>query len=596
MNEIVSPPPDDVTRRAALAASVTSKLGARSLVLVGMMGAGKTSIGRRLAATLNLGFIDADVEIESAAGMTISEIFANHGEPYFRDGERRVIARILSEGPAVVATGGGAFMNVATRQRIAEKGISIWLKADVDVLLQRVRKRSNRPLLQAQDPEQTLRQLTQERYPVYALADYCVVSRDGPHHAMIDQILETLDSGLNRSTASEQSSVQQSKPLSSESVGHTVNPDVPELITVPVELAARRYEIRIGSDLITKFGAELNRIAPGAACTIVTDRNVAKHWLPQLDTALATAGIRRSHVIVEPGEVSKSWKTFTRVCDEIISTRLERNDLIIALGGGVVGDLAGFAAATIRRGMRFIQIPTTLLAQVDSSVGGKTAINSEHGKNLVGAFHQPSFVLIDTRTLATLPAREFRAGYAELAKYGLINDAPFFFWLEHHWKEVFAHEAALTQAIATSCRAKAAIVALDETEQGERALLNFGHTFGHALETITHFNGDRLIHGEGVAIGMACAFRFSAKLGHCSNDDAVRVEAHLRSVGLPTRFRDISGWNASAETILDAMFQDKKVQRGALTFILVHGIGKSFIAKNVPTADVQNFLREELGY
>ncbi len=587
---------DEHARRAALTASVLNKLGNRSLVLVGMMGAGKTSIGRRLAACLNLPFIDADVAIEGAAGMTISEIFARHGESYFRDGERRVIARILGEGQTIVATGGGAWMNAATRDRVAACGVSIWLKAEIEVLLQRVRKRANRPLLQTQDPEQALRRLTGERYPVYALADLCVASRDGPHHAMVDLILEALDQHLDDPGHNDRRSAQPAAPAQPDT---TQSPDItttPADISVAVDLAARRYDINIGKGAIRNIGETITRLAPGAACAIVTDANVARHWLPAIETALSASGIRHTHFVVAPGEGSKSWQTLARVCDHIIAAHMERGDLVLALGGGVVGDLAGFAAATIRRGMRYVQIPTTLLAQVDSSVGGKTAINSEHGKNLVGAFHQPSLVVIDTETLATLPEREFRAGYAEMAKYGLINDHLFFAWLENHWREVFALGPALTKAIATSCRSKAEVVARDETELGDRALLNLGHTFGHALETITHFNSGRLVHGEGVAIGMACAFRFSVRLGHCAADDAARVETHLRAVGLPTRFRDINGWNAGPDAILDAMRQDKKVQRGALTFILARGIGQSFIAKDVPASQVIAFLREELGY
>ena len=584
------PRTDENSDRAARAASVREKLAGRSLVLVGMMGAGKTSIGRRLAAALDLPFVDADIEIESAAGMTISEIFAQHGEAYFRGGERRVISRILGEKQVLLATGGGAWMSPETRERISAHGVSLWLKADIEVLLQRVRKRSNRPLLQSRDPEHTLRQLTAERYPVYALADFCVVSRDGPHQAMVDTILEALDEGLGRVARAARRSSPELSPASppAETEG--------EPVAVPVELGARRYEIFVGPGLLARAGAEIARVAPKAACAIVTDRNVASHWLPQLESSLTNAGIRHSRIIIEPGEASKSWGVFARVCDDIIAARMERGDLVVALGGGVVGDIAGFAAATIRRGMRFVQIPTTLLAQVDSSVGGKTAINSEHGKNLVGAFHQPSLVLVDTSTLRTLPEREFRAGYAEVAKYGLIDDAPFFAWLENNWRQIFAHGPELAHAIATSCRSKASIVARDETEQGDRALLNLGHTFGHALESITRFNSARLVHGEGVAIGMACAFRFSARLGHCSSEDAARVEAHLRAAGLPARIRDVPGWNAGADSILDAMFQDKKVERGALTFILARGIGKSFIAKGVPARDVQAFLRDELGY
>ena len=584
------PPEPGLQSRSA---GLVQMLDGRSIVLVGMMGAGKTSIGRRLATTLGLPFVDADVEIETAAGMTISEIFARHGEAYFRDGERRVIARILADGQRVLATGGGAYINPVTRERIAERGVSIWLKADADVLLRRVRKRPNRPLLHTRDPEQTLRELIEARYPVYALADFCLISREGPHDSMVEAVMNTLERGLETlprlQHAPREPAMIPASPLGEASVAasHTC---------VPVELGSRRYDILIGEGLLAEAGARIARIAPKAACAIVTDETVARHHLPALEASLEAAGIRHARIVVAAGEASKCWATFARVCDEIIAARMERGDLVVALGGGVVGDLAGFAAAAIRRGMRFVQIPTTLLAQVDSSVGGKTAINSEHGKNLIGAFHQPSLVLADTATLATLDPREFRAGYAEMANYGLIDDAPFFAWLERNWEEVFARGPALTQAIATSCRSKAAVVARDETEQGDRALLNLGHTFGHAFESLTHFNTARLNHGEGVAIGMGCAYRFSAKLGHCAPDDAERVERHLRAVGLPARITDIAGWNAGPQPILDAMFQDKKVERGALTFILARGIGQTFIAKGVPAEAVSDFLRDELGH
>ena len=564
----------------------------RSIVLVGMMGAGKTSIGRRLAAVLGLNFVDADVEIESAAGMTIPEIFARHGEAYFRDGERRVISRILADGQRVLATGGGAFMNQATRDRISERGVTVWLKADAEVLLKRVRKRANRPLLQTRDPEQTLRELIDERYPVYALADFCLVSREGPHESMVEAVMETLNRGLETLPRLQHPPVTAAPP-SIALAGNSAHAS--ERTAVPVELGSRRYEILIGDNLLAEAGAHIAHVAPRASCAIVTDENVARHHLPALEASLDKAGIRHARIVIAPGEASKCWTEFARVCDAIIAARMERRDLVIALGGGVVGDLAGFAASTIRRGMRFVQIPTTLLAQVDSSVGGKTAINSEHGKNLIGAFHQPSLVLADTQTLATLAPREFRAGYAEVAKYGLIDDAPFFAWLERHWQDVFAQGPALAHAIATSCRSKAAIVARDETEQGDRALLNLGHTFGHALESLTHFNTERLNHGEGVAIGMACAYRFSARIGHCPQADAERVERHLAAVGLPSHIRDIAGWNAGPDAILEAMYQDKKVERGALTFILARGVGQTFIAKGVPADDVSAFLRDELG-
>ena len=311
-------------------------------------------------------------------------------------------------------------------------------------------------------------------------------------------------------------------------------------LTVRVALAERSYDIAIGRGLLAGLGQRIAALRPGAAAAIVTDETVARHHLPAAEAALASAGIRTTRTIVPPGESSKSWPHLERVCDALLADRVERRDLVIALGGGVVGDLAGFAAAIVRRGLDYVQVPTTLLAQVDSSVGGKTAIDARLGKNLIGAFHQPILVIADTAVLDTLPLREFRAGYAEVAKYGLINDAAFFAWLAANWRDVFAGGPAREHAIAVSCRAKAAIVARDERETGERALLNLGHTFGHALEAAAGFS-DRLLHGEAVALGMTLAFAFSARLGLLPAAEADRVTAHLAGVGLPTRVSEISG-------------------------------------------------------
>jgi 3-dehydroquinate synthase len=282
------------------------------------------------------------------------------------------------------------------------------------------------------------------------------------------------------------------------------------------------------------------------------------------------------------------------VCETLIAERIERGDVVVALGGGVVGDLAGFAAAVVRRGLEVAQVPTSLLSQVDSSVGGKTGINSQHGKNLIGAFQQPILVVADTALLDTLPAREFRAGYAEVAKYGLIGDAAFFAWLEENWRDIFAGGPAREHAIAVSCRAKAGVVTRDERESGERALLNLGHTFGHALEAATGFS-DRLLHGEGVAVGMSLAFAFSARRGLMPAAEADRVSKHLAAVGLPTKLSDISGELPGPDGFLELMAQDKKVKRGKLTLILARGIGKSFIAPDVDQAEIRDFLAEQLG-
>lgn len=595
---IGSAPEGEECARDRRIASLVSALGRRAIVLVGFMGSGKTSTGRRLAHRLGLDFIDADTEIEAAAGMSIADIFARHGEPYFRDGERRVMARLLDDGPRVIATGGGAFMNEETRARIAKLGLSVWLKADPDVLWRRVRKRSHRPLLQSSDPEATLRTLLEQRYPIYARADVTVDSRDGPHEVAVEEIIAGIEFFLRFSPEPPPlTPLRKMEDLcNSTSIQDPASDHKAAMMRarVDVELGSRSYGILIGPGLIAEAAGHIRRLAPMAACAIVTDANVAKRHLPALEGELDAAGIRHSRVIVAAGEASKSFGVYAEVCDALIAAKLERGDLILALGGGVIGDLAGFAAATLRRGMRFVQLPTTLLAQVDSSVGGKTGINSRHGKNLVGAFHQPSLVLADTQALETLPPREFRAGYAEVAKYGLIGDAGFFRWLEVNWRGVFAGGPERVHAIAASCKAKAAVVARDEHEQGERAMLNFGHTFGHALERITDYDGARLVHGEGVAIGMACAFRFSARGGLCALEDQIRVEAHLNAVGLPARIADIPGFSGDADQILEAMHQDKKVEQGALTFVLARAIGDCFVAKNVDAGAIRSFLQDEL--
>lgn len=367
-----------------------------------------------------------------------------------------------------------------------------------------------------------------------------------------------------------------------------------DTVTVPVSLGDRSYEILIGKGLIARAGEEIGKRLKGRRVAVVTDENAADAHLKNLETALFLQGFDVTSIVVKPGEKSKSFPVLETVTNAVLEARLERGDALIAFGGGVVGDLSGFVAGIVRRGMNFVQMPTSLLAQVDSSVGGKTGINTQYGKNLVGVFYQPQLVLADTDVLDTLSAREFRAGYAEVAKYGLIDRPDFFAWLEKNWKEVFAGGAARTEAIAESCRSKAAVVARDEHENGDRALLNLGHTFGHALETATGYDSSRLVHGEGVAIGMALAHRFSVKMNLCGVEDAERVEAHLQAVGLPISLKDVPGGLPDAEKLMDYIAQDKKVSRGALTFILTRGIGQSFIAKDVPPAAVLEFLKERL--
>jgi 3-dehydroquinate synthase len=364
---------------------------------------------------------------------------------------------------------------------------------------------------------------------------------------------------------------------------------------VPVALGERSYHVVIGEGLLSRVGTLIEPHLRRPLTAIVTDENVARHHLETLRQGLAGAGVAGQAIVLAPGEATKSFVELAGLCDRLLGAGIERGDCIIALGGGVIGDLAGFAAAIVRRGIGFIQVPTTLLAQVDSSVGGKTGINSSLGKNLVGAFHQPRLVVADTAVLSTLPRRQLAAGYAEVAKYGLIGDPKFFAWLEGNAGELFAGDrGARAHAIEVSCRAKARIVAADETETGVRALLNLGHTFGHAFEAAAGY-GEQLLHGEAVAAGMAMAFRFSERIAACRPGTAVRVTAHLASVGLPTGPRDLAIDLPGADKLLAIMRQDKKARAGRLTLILARDIGEAFIAPDVADEDILSFLGEELG-
>ena len=364
--------------------------------------------------------------------------------------------------------------------------------------------------------------------------------------------------------------------------------------SVTVTLGSRSYDVVIGPDLLPHAGGLIAQRLGARRVAIVTDRTVAAHHLASLQSSFGGDGRVRGVIQLEPGEATKSFGQLGALCERLLETGLERGDLVVALGGGVIGDLAGFAAAIIRRGVRFVQIPTSLLAQVDSSVGGKTGINTPQGKNLAGAFHQPSLVLADTSLLATLSARQLRAGYAEVVKYGLLGDPAFYAWLEANWSAVMALEpAAIAHAVYRSVEMKARIVERDETETGDRMLLNLGHTFGHALEAFTGYS-DRLLHGEGVAIGMCLAFRLSEDLGFVVPQTAARVAGHLKAVGLPTLVSDIPGDQPDAATMVRLMGQDKKIADGRLTFILARAIGDSFVTRDVDEARVEQFLNSVL--
>jgi shikimate kinase/3-dehydroquinate synthase len=554
-----------MTRNTVLrdAVPLPDALAGRSIVLVGLMGAGKTSIGRRLAARLGLPFRDADAEIEAAAGSTIPELFSRYGEQAFRDGERRVVRRLLAGDPLVLAFGGGAFIDPETRAVVREEAVSVWLRCTLPVLVRRVSGRSHRPMLHGGDPAEIMQRLMDQRYPVYAEADVIVDCTDEPPDITTGQVLDAL-----------------------------VAWRAPRRLTV--SLTSASYDVVIGDGLLRRAGALLAPHLPQKRAVIVTDETVAALHLPTLRQGLEETAITASEIVVPAGEASKSLDSYVNVLNRLLDARVERRTAVIALGGGVVGDLAGFAAATTLRGLPFVQMPTTLLAQVDSSVGGKTGVNTKHGKNLAGAFYQPRIVLADTATLATLPPRELRAGYAETFKAGLIGDAAFFAWCERYGAAVVGGDAeAQGEAIRRACAFKAAVVGDDEREEKPndgRALLNLGHTFGHALEAEYGYSGG-LLHGEGVAVGLGLAFRLSVRLGHCNPADAERVIAHVSAVGLPAELALLNR-RFSAATLIGHMRRDKKVQDGALKFVLARGIGQAFTATDVPEEAVTELLRD----
>ena len=542
--------------------ALPATLAGRSVVLVGLMGAGKTSIGRRLAVRLGLPFHDADTEIELAAGCTIAELFARFGEPEFRRGEQRVIRRLLAGDPMVLATGGGAFMDADTRAAIRRDAISLWLRAPLSTLVRRVASRSHRPLLAGGDPASILQGLMDRRHPVYAEADI---------------VLDVTDENPEVTTT--------------RAVDALLGWRAPRRLSLA--LSHGSYDVVVGAGLLARAGALLAPVLPQKRCIIVTDSIVAPLHLATLQAGLNATGFRHDTIVVPPGERSKSLEQYAELVEQILDLRPERRTAIIALGGGVVGDLAGYAAATVLRGLPFVQAPTTLLAQVDSSVGGKTGINTRHGKNLLGAFHQPRMVLADTDTLATLPERELRAGYAEIVKAGLIGDAAFFAWCEAHGEAILSGDAsAQAEAVLRACAFKAQVVGDDEREEkpsGGRALLNLGHTFGHAIEADSGYGA--VLHGEAVAAGIGLAFRLSAKLGHVQPEEVERVVDHLNAMGLPG---DLSHLNRrfSAATLIDHMARDKKMRDGQLHLILPRGIGACETRSDTPPELVREVLTE----
>jgi shikimate kinase/3-dehydroquinate synthase len=521
------------------------------------MGAGKTTIGRILARKLGKRFIDSDHEIEARTGASIPWIFEIEGEESFRRREAEVIRDLCAEDGVVLATGGGAVLNAETRASLKTRGTVIYLRANVNSIMVRTSHDKNRPLLQTADPRRRLEELMAQREPLYREIAQLVIDTGRPNvQSMVQTILDQLDaleaSRLAHAPAADLSMNQQST------------------ISLNVDLGDRSYPIAIGPGLLSD-PALLARHVQGRQVAIVTNTTVAPLYLERVAAPLRAAGREVITIILPDGEQYKNQASLTQVFDVLLANKCDRKTTLVALGGGVIGDLTGYAAASYMRGVPFVQMPTTLLSQVDSSVGGKTGINHPLGKNMIGAFYQPRAVLADTATLSTLPDRELSAGMAEVIKHGAIIDLDFFTWIEENIGKLMARDqAALAHAIARSCEIKANVVRQDEREGGLRAILNFGHTFGHAIENGLGYGN--WLHGEAVGCGMVMAADLSCRLGLVDQATVTRVRALVAAAGLPTVAPDLG-----AERWIELMEVDKKNEGGAIKFILLKPLGSPSI-------------------
>jgi shikimate kinase / 3-dehydroquinate synthase len=540
-----------------------------NIFLVGLMGAGKTTIGRLLARRLDMTFIDSDHEIEARTGATIPWIFEIEGEASFRRREADVIRELTASRGIVLATGGGAVLDPASRALLAERGTVIYLRASVSSILQRTAHDKNRPLLQTADPRRKLEDLTAQREPLYREIADIVIDTGRPNvQSMVQTILDQL--------------AEQASAHGRSNAKATMNEQA--CISLNVELGDRSYPIAIGRGLLDDASLLNRHIGGSGKVAIVTNTTVAPLYLDKVAAPLRAAGRDVLPIILPDGEEYKNWESLNLVFDALLANKCDRKTTLVALGGGVVGDMTGFAAATYMRGVPFVQIPTTLLAQVDSSVGGKTGINHPLGKNMIGAFYQPRAVIADTATLDTLPARELAAGLAEVIKHGAILDAGFFDWIEANVAKLVARDhAALAHAIARSCEIKADVVARDEREGGLRAVLNFGHTFGHAIEAGMGYGA--WLHGEAVGCGMVMAADLSHRLGLIDAAAVARVRALVQAAGLPVVAPDLG-----IERWIELMEVDKKNEGGAIKFILLKPLGSPSIT-NAPREQLEATLR-----
>lgn len=540
-----------------------------SIFLVGLMGAGKTTIGRALAKKLNKRFIDSDHEIEARTGTTIPVIFEIEGEESFRKREAEIIRELSALPDVVLATGGGAILHPETRTCLKNRGTVIYLRAGINQILQRTGRDKNRPLLQTADPRRKLEELSRQRDPYYREVAHFIVETGRPNvQFLVQAILSQLELAPNPITATPApASAMTQSHFSFES---TMNAAPSSAIALQVELGERSYPITIGHQLLDNPEL-LTRHIHGKRVAIVTNDIVGPLYLERVSSLLRAAGKQVTEIVLPDGEGEKNWASLMKIFDVLLAEQCDRKTTLVALGGGVIGDLTGFAAASYMRGVPFVQVPTTLLSQVDSSVGGKTGINHPLGKNMIGAFYQPQAVLADTATLHTLPPRELAAGLAEVIKHGAIIDAPYFDWIEANIEQLVARDnAALAYAIKRSCEIKAEVVRQDEREGGLRAILNFGHTFGHAIENGLGYG--QWLHGEAVGCGMIMAADLSLRLGFIDAAAKARLTALVKAAGLPTMAPDLG-----QERWLELMQVDKKNEGGEIKFILIKPLGTPLI-------------------